>query len=153
MSCRSCSIKFLPNFRLWSKTGWGLHRIGVFLYALLPARTVGFYPTLFTLTSFIPETFKVSTMTIGGIVSVTLSRSWRPLAAIAFAPRFRSPSRATLIYEFTRIIRIIRVRFEYWNRLTPNKSEERWCSDFPPPPNFALQDLSSTVLLIANTIV
>lgn len=76
-----------------------LHRIGVFHRVLLPVRAVSFYfylaeaklipreggLTLFTLTSSTIKTFRVFLMTIGGIVSVTLSRSWRPLAAISNA--------------------------------------------------------------------
>ena len=51
-----------------------LHRIGVFLPPWLPMAAVGPYPTLFTLASSALKTFSVFVATIGGIVSVTLSR-------------------------------------------------------------------------------
>ena len=51
-----------------------LHRIGVFLPLWLPIAAVGSYPTLFTFASSALKTFSVFVATIGGMVSVTLSR-------------------------------------------------------------------------------
>ena len=42
--------------------------------ALLPMHPVSSYLTLFTLASFVQKTFRVFQATIGGMVSVTLSR-------------------------------------------------------------------------------
>lgn len=47
-----------------------LYQVSVFLTMLLPAPTVGFYPTLFTRASSAFLSFKLKATTIGGIVSV-----------------------------------------------------------------------------------
>ena len=101
LSCSGITAGIMPPYNrhvVKLETIVRLHRIGVFLSLWLPTATVGSYPTLFTFASSALKTFSVFVATIGGIVSVTLSRPAVVLSRNIIMRRTKLKSILTVCY-------------------------------------------------------